>query len=529
MEETSICTHTRPRHIVIVGGGLAGVTAAYALARRSAKVKGEEPCKITLVERRSDLALETSFANAGRHCPTSVIGGSPAQTSTMFRNLLPSWLRTAFPLESFDPDSPVPHNMEIKLTLNTAYWGILALWSKASRYRAERIRKGHELLMKRAARAFEDLKQQTLIGGAGSCAVEEKIETHPGLICLFRDTERFKAAAQTMRKKLSDSPVCEKITEYNFADFITSHTDKHRGAEYAAEQGFLSNFPFLTGWKKNGVQGGCLHYGADSSSDARIFTKLVAEAALQNPYCPVDILFGETVTAIECVEPNISSKSPEARRVVGVRLDEKLLPADTVILACGPSLSLAPSGWWCSPIAPLRGFSVDLFGCELGGSAKFLPNCAIADYSSGDLNFQMTPFRGGRIRLVGYADFVGYDRGDEGVKFRHGEALKRYAKYVLPDLSWKSARGTWSGLRPMTPDNLPYVGEDQGCEGVFLCCGHGATGWTTSPGTAELLADIVFPGSVDESLVDDSVFLCESLSPARFDNWFVRTLMKLVG
>src|SRR5690606_38405450 len=48
-------------HVIVVGGGVIGVTTAWYLARRGAKV--------TLIDRQSGPALETSFANAGQISP----------------------------------------------------------------------------------------------------------------------------------------------------------------------------------------------------------------------------------------------------------------------------------------------------------------------------------------------------------------------------------------------------------------------------------------------------------------------------
>ena len=47
--------------ILVLGGGVIGVTTAWALARQGAEV--------TLLERQPDVAQETSFANAGQVSP----------------------------------------------------------------------------------------------------------------------------------------------------------------------------------------------------------------------------------------------------------------------------------------------------------------------------------------------------------------------------------------------------------------------------------------------------------------------------
>merc|ERR1712241_1327444 len=49
----------------------------------------------------------------------------------------------------------------------------------------------------------------------------------------------------------------------------------------------------------------------------------------------------------------------------------------------------------------------------------------------------------------------------------------------------------WSGLRPMTPDGLPVIGEVGmvGDTPVFINAGHGALGWTLSAGSGIVLAE----------------------------------------
>ena len=50
--------HTQMKSIAVIGGGITGVTTAYALAKRGFKV--------TLFEKHRYAAMETSFANGGQ-------------------------------------------------------------------------------------------------------------------------------------------------------------------------------------------------------------------------------------------------------------------------------------------------------------------------------------------------------------------------------------------------------------------------------------------------------------------------------
>jgi glycine/D-amino acid oxidase-like deaminating enzyme len=84
---------------------------------------------------------------------------------------------------------------------------------------------------------------------------------------------------------------------------------------------------------------------------------------------------------------------------------------------------------------------------------------------------------------------------DRGVRFMPGLA------------SLKGIRA-WTGLRAVTPDGLPIIGEMPGQPGVFAATGHEGLGITTSLGTGRLIADLV---AGRRPAIDASPY-----SPARF-------------
>ena len=59
----------------------------------------------------------------------------------------------------------------------------------------------------------------------------------------------------------------------------------------------------------------------------------------------------------------------------------------------------------------------------------------------------------------------------------------------MPMLRDVAAVRVWTGFRPATPDNLPYIGRIRGFENVYAAAGHEGLGITTALGTAEILAD----------------------------------------
>jgi glycine/D-amino acid oxidase-like deaminating enzyme len=61
----------------------------------------------------------------------------------------------------------------------------------------------------------------------------------------------------------------------------------------------------------------------------------------------------------------------------------------------------------------------------------------------------------------------------------------------MPGLGDLSAIRVWTGFRPATADNLPFIGPWPGRENLYIAAGHEGLGITTSLGTARILVDQV--------------------------------------
>jgi D-amino-acid dehydrogenase len=94
---------------------------------------------------------------------------------------------------------------------------------------------------------------------------------------------------------------------------------------------------------------------------------------------------------------------------------------------------------------------------------------------------------GDRLRIAGTAELCGYDRRLDLDRCR---AILRRVEQLMPGAGDTAAASFWSGLRPSTPSNLPYVGGTR-LPNLFLNTGHGTLGWTLSCGSAKALADLM--------------------------------------
>ena len=273
-----------------------------------------------------------------------------------------------------------------------------------------------------------------------------------------------------------------------------------------------------------GQHGGILYlYGPDhapSAHDAALlrsageaFAPLDAEQLLrQEPllrqanvqfsravYCPNDGTGDAARYAAACVDEavRLGAKACFGQRVlrletqgdavVGVATDRGHQPADAVVLAAGLSSRdlLAPLGY-ALPIHPVSGYSVTY---RVKGAKR--PRVGAVSIPH---KVAWAAFGDETVRFTGYAD-IGIPGA--GRARRRFEALERFAADVFPELAaLQPAR--WIGQRPMTPDNLPFVGAARQ-RNLWLNCGHGAMGWTMASGSARAVTDLVLgrPGAIN--------------------------------
>jgi glycine oxidase len=91
------------------------------------------------------------------------------------------------------------------------------------------------------------------------------------------------------------------------------------------------------------------------------------------------------------------------------------------------------------------------------------------------------------------------------------------AERLAPGLGELPLIRTWAGLRPGSPDLLPYLGPVPGWEGLFAATGHGRKGIILAPVTAELMTPLIFDHGLDPRLIPclpSRVTGCESTERA---------------
>ena len=70
-----------------------------------------------------------------------------------------------------------------------------------------------------------------------------------------------------------------------------------------------------------------------------------------------------------------------------------------------------------------------------------------------------------------------------------------YPSQFRPDpeitLSAEEKSKAASGLRPVSPDGLPYIGKSSKCNNLTIATGHAMMGWSMATATGKLVSEII--------------------------------------
>ncbi len=174
----------------------------------------------------------------------------------------------------------------------------------------------------------------------------------------------------------------------------------------------------------------------------------------------------------------VSGFIQEQGRVVGVNTAQGELRAERVVLTAGAwSGELLATLGLDLPVEPVKGQMI-LFKC----AADFLPSIVLAK------GRYAIPRKDGHILVGSTLEHCGFDKTptDDALA-----SLKASAIELLPALADAEVVGHWAGLRPGSPEGIPFIGAVPGFEGLWLNCGHYRNGLVLAPASCQLLTDLM--------------------------------------
>lgn len=209
----------------------------------------------------------------------------------------------------------------------------------------------------------------------------------------------------------------------------------------------------------------------DESGDALKYTQSLSEVCARRG---ASFLYCTQVSAL--VEQDKGRIVVEAISPRGyLRLNAKDI---IVCLGSYSAALLAPLGMRPN-IYPAKGYSVTI-PIE---DASIAPTRSLTD----DQYKLVYSNLGDRLRIAGTAELSGYSRQ---LNYSRCEAILRNVRELFPRAGAFDRASFWSGLRPATPSNIPYVGRTR-FSNLWLNTGHGTLGWTMGAGTGFSIAEMI--------------------------------------
>ncbi|WP_438269567.1 glycine oxidase ThiO [Pseudomonas indica] len=172
----------------------------------------------------------------------------------------------------------------------------------------------------------------------------------------------------------------------------------------------------------------------------------------------------------------------ESGKMNSVTTSHGNIPADRVLVAAGAwSGELLAKLGVELPVEPVKGQMI-LYKC----AEDFLPSMVLAK------GRYAIPRRDGHILVGSTLEHAGFDKTPTNEAL---ESLKASAAELLPALAEAEVVGHWAGLRPGSPEGIPFIGPVPGFEGLWLNCGHYRNGLVLAPASCRLLADLMLERS----------------------------------
>ena len=413
--------------IIVVGAGIIGISTAWHLAERGHAV--------TVIDRQSDAAMETSFANAGQ---ISVSYCEPwANREAPLKAL--KWMFSKEAPLLFRPQNPLGEG-----------------WRQ--------YRWGLQFLANCNDRAFErNVQQLVALGAYSHRALKEIIadtgidfqRVERGIAHYYSDEVSFESAAKA----------AALMGKYGVDRKVISR------AELLAIEPSLKNFAHK-------IVGGTFT-ASDESGDAMVFTQALAQRCAARG---VTFLYKQAIQGIE--------RNHQGQPTVTLQDSGQTLSADHVVVACGSySAPLLRGAGIDLPIYPGKGYSATFDILK--------PQDAPMVSTIDDAKKIAITRLGDQIRVAGTIEVGSYDLTLESPLARaRCHMLSKRVEEVWPgmcDTRTEEQGGNpryWTGLRPATPTNIPFIGQTK-IKGLWVNAGHGTLGWTHGAGSGKALAELI--------------------------------------
>lgn len=396
-----------PKKIIVVGGGIVGLSCAYFLQ--------QEGHHVTVID-QSSMDKGASYVNAGYLTPSHIV---PLAAPGMATKGL-KWM--------FNPSSPF--YIQPRFDLDLMDWGIKFMRSCTQKHvqRSLKIIKEINLFSKEL---YHELAQLP--------ALDVHLENQ-GLLMAFQTAKAEKEEAVVMREAIKLGLEVEQIDPQQIKTLQPNVAMNVAGAFWYRCDAHSTPGGFMEQLKAYLIKA-----GVNLQPNTQLI-KLIKK--------------GKTLTTI--------------------LTDQGEFTADELVLTTGAWTQhlLKPIGINL-PLQAGKGYRLD----ENQPTGISLPAILM------ERKVAVTPMQG-FTRFSGTMEIAGINHS---IRQKRVAAIAAAAEEYYPEIQLSSSTKAQvkCGLRPLSPDGLPFIGRHSNCNNLTIATGHSMMGWSLGPATGKLVAELV--------------------------------------
>jgi len=396
------------KNIIIIGGGIVGLSSAYFLQK--------EGHQVTVID-KSDITSGASFVNAGYITPSHIIPlASPGKIAQgikwMFNSSSPFYMKPRWDTDFFKWS-----------------WYFHKSSTKEKVEKAIPIIKDINILSRGL---FEEMKAS---GDMGDFHLERR-----GLLMLYQTDASYEHEMEVAKKA---SFLGLEVSELSKPELDKMEPNVKIEAK------------------------GAIHYECDGhTTPTELMPKLVK-------------YLREVGVQIKTNE-EVSDLTVENDKIKQLTTSKGSYAADEVVLAAGSwSGKLSKKLRIKLPLQPGKGYRINVHR-PLGIT---MPAILM------ERNMAVTPMKG-FTRFAGTMEFSGIN---DIVRKERVQAIANGAKTFYPEIeiTQEEIAEAKTGMRPVSPDGLPYIGKSDKIKNLTFATGHAMMGWSLGPATGKLVSEVI--------------------------------------